>query len=228
MYVDQAVRFELILQHLPPPPARIFEIGFGAGELLRHLAVNGYDVSGCETNANHVENLKRSNQVKDVLRANGSKLPVPDDCFDCTLSSDVFEHVLPSNRDNFLSEAFRITRPGGTLLMTVWLHDTWSFRIYGAIRLILGRTLPSWYIEHLTIPHPSFEHVHRFFLEHTCDVKINRYQGPLNLAVMTLQHVAAAKWKFRVARKMGCLLPVAKHCDWLGRKTSCLFVGLKK
>lgn len=228
--IDQIVRFELIRQHLPAPPAHVFEVGFGGGQLLRWLAGHGYRVSGCEMNADQVERLRREpiEGVDEVLQANGAELPVPNESQDCVLSSDVFEHVLPEERDAFLAEKLRITKPGGWIVMTVWLHDTWSFRMYGAVQLMCARMLPQWYIEHLQIPHPKFEPIRAFFDAHCTDVSHRHYQGALNVAAMTLQHLAGHKRKRRLQRWLGCLRPVAQHGDWLGRRTSCLFVGRKR
>ena len=225
--IDQAVRFDLIKRHLPDPPANVFEVGFGAGALIRWLAEQGYRVSGCEVSEEDVRKLTDAPGIDRVLHANGNRLPVDDESQDCVLSSDVFEHVLPEHRDGFLAEKMRVVRPGGTVVMTVWLHDTLSFRAYGVVQLLFARMLPQWFIEHLQIPHPKLEDIEQVFRSNLEDVHVVKYQGTVNLMCMSLQHLAFHRWKFNVVRKLGFLEPVARRCDFFGRKTSALLVGRK-
>lgn len=225
--IDQAVRFDLIKRHLPTSPSRVFEVGFGGGALMRWLVEQGYTVSGCEVSEEDVKKIEGEPGVEQVLLANGNELPVESDSQDCVLSSDVFEHVLPEHRDGFLAEKIRVVKPGGTVVMTVWLHDTLSFRAYGVVQLIFARMLPQWFIEHLQIPHPKLEEIEQVFRSNLEEVNVVRYQGTVNLMCMSFQHLALHRWKFNVARKLGVLEPLARRCDFLGRKTSALLVGRK-
>jgi len=49
-------------------------------------------------------------------------LPLPDESCDCILSTQVLEHVLSPRI--YLAEAFRVLRPGGTLILTT--HGIWE------------------------------------------------------------------------------------------------------
>ena len=42
---------EFVLSHLPPPPARVLEVGCGSGELARVLSEEGYDVLAIDPRA---------------------------------------------------------------------------------------------------------------------------------------------------------------------------------
>jgi 2-polyprenyl-3-methyl-5-hydroxy-6-metoxy-1,4-benzoquinol methylase len=42
---------EFVLTELPPPPARVLEVGCGSGELARELAARGYDVLAVDPEA---------------------------------------------------------------------------------------------------------------------------------------------------------------------------------
>jgi SAM-dependent methyltransferase len=64
------------------------------------------------------------------IRPDGT-LPVPDDSFDSVLSIEVLEHV--EDPQTYLSECFRVLRPGGRLLLTtpfafVWHPDPVDYR----------------------------------------------------------------------------------------------------
>lgn len=50
---------EFLTIHLPPPPARVLEIGCGAGELARALAARGFDVVAIDPDAPDGEIFQR-------------------------------------------------------------------------------------------------------------------------------------------------------------------------
>lgn len=58
----------------------------------------------------------------DLLIDEGGLLPIPDGSCDCVLSTQVLEHVRDPIR--YLSEAHRVLRPGGALILTT--HGIWE------------------------------------------------------------------------------------------------------
>lgn len=46
-------------------------------------------------------------------------IPFADDEMDAVISISIFTHLTESSQDDFLSELFRVTRPGGTSFLTV-------------------------------------------------------------------------------------------------------------
>lgn len=231
MFIDQTIRFDLIHEQLPAAPQRIFEVGVGACELMRSLAGKGYEVSGCEISPEAVENARKTGLGSNVLLATGGSLPVPDCSFDCAITSDVFEHVYPQDRDQFLRELLRITRPGGKIVMTAWFHHTFSFSLFGAFHLLFLRRLPQWYLEHLMIDRPNLAATKQFFENNLQSVFVKEYQGPVNIMLTCVQVIASALVPHFLANKVKSILGMthvlAKRGDFLGAQTSAVFSGTK-
>jgi SAM-dependent methyltransferase len=72
----------------------------------------------------------------------GNVFPFEDSCFDSIVANEVFEHVF--NPDGFLSEAFRVLKPSGVILLTmpfVWdeheqPHDFARYSSFGIKSLL--------------------------------------------------------------------------------------------
>src|SRR5438093_2011599 len=61
--------------------------------------------------------LSNTCEGAEVLLGDVSALPWPDGSFDRVLSGDVIEHLDPAAGEAMLREAFRVLRPGGTLVV---------------------------------------------------------------------------------------------------------------
>jgi SAM-dependent methyltransferase len=57
--VSQSTFLEFAREHLPPPPARVLDVGCGQGELTTALSVAGYDVLGIDPLAPSGEHFRR-------------------------------------------------------------------------------------------------------------------------------------------------------------------------
>lgn len=66
--------------------------------------------------------LPGNRQAEVTIRKDGT-LPSADDSFDCVLSSQVLEHV--SDPMSYLREAFRVLRPGASLIIST--HGMWPY-----------------------------------------------------------------------------------------------------
>jgi 2-polyprenyl-3-methyl-5-hydroxy-6-metoxy-1,4-benzoquinol methylase len=222
--VDQQIRYSLIYEKLPPPPARICEIGVGGGWLISTLHEYGYDVYGCDKFVS--PRLSESSIGDRISQASGSRLDYPDDYFDVTFSCDVLEHVDPSDREAFLGEIVRITKPGGLIIVTAFFHNTKAFRLWGAAELLARASLPSWYCEHITIPLPKVEETHAFLARHIEAITTQKYQRALNLLGMWIQCNAPKK---RIALRASDLIAkILLRVDFFGRPTSRIYSGIKK
>jgi SAM-dependent methyltransferase len=94
---------------------RILDVGCGTGTMLGHLARYGRP-EGVDASAEAVR-FCRERGVEAVTHADGVPLPFDDDSFDLVTALDVIEHV--SDDGELLAELRRITRPDGTLLVSV-------------------------------------------------------------------------------------------------------------
>lgn len=118
-----------VLGSLPPPPARVLEIGAGTGDLASELEDGGYDVLAIDP----------SSDSADVVRLALLDLDEPPASFDAALAVVSLHHVEP------LEASFQrlavLIRPGGRLVVDefdVQAFDERAAAWWGAQRLALG------------------------------------------------------------------------------------------
>ncbi len=113
---DNEARLKLFqeLRNLPEKVAHevggksVLDVGGWGGSLANRM---GYDFPVCVDISPH-DNIKKVHYVRgDVLR-----LPFSDESFDYVIAKAVLHHV-PDNLDGALSELYRVTKRGGTLLV---------------------------------------------------------------------------------------------------------------
>jgi SAM-dependent methyltransferase len=94
-----------VARALPAPPARILEVGAGAGELAAELAARGYDVVAIDP----------ASDGTPVVPVPLHELDAPDASFDAAVAVVSLHHVEP------LAESVRrlaeVVRPGGALVV---------------------------------------------------------------------------------------------------------------
>jgi ubiquinone/menaquinone biosynthesis C-methylase UbiE len=96
----------------------VLEIGFGSGLNLACYPSHVRKITAIEPNAgmNRLaeRHLKQTSMAVDLQPLSGERLPLPDDSFDCVVSTFTLcsiDHV-----EQALREAFRVLRPGGHFL----------------------------------------------------------------------------------------------------------------
>jgi SAM-dependent methyltransferase len=102
---------ELLRRYLPPPPAKILDVGGGPGAHAKWLVADGYEVDLIDPIARHVE------QASSICRASigdARHLAAADDTYDVVLLLGPLYHLPdPADRLRALAEARRVVRPGG-------------------------------------------------------------------------------------------------------------------
>ena len=107
---------------------RILEIGAGTGRYSIPLAKEGFDVTAVELVAHNLDILKQKLDSSETLHAlQGNALDLSrfdDDCFDLTLLLGPMYHLFArEEKVKALSEAVRVTKPGGYLLVAYCMNE---------------------------------------------------------------------------------------------------------
>ncbi|MGO9088547.1 MAG: class I SAM-dependent methyltransferase [Candidatus Sulfotelmatobacter sp.] len=118
--LEQARTHELILRHLPPPPATIIDAGGGAGVYACWLAARGYQVHLIDPVPKHVEQARAASagQPEHPLASaevgDARRLPHADASADAVLLLGPLYHLVErEDRLACLREARRVLGPGG-------------------------------------------------------------------------------------------------------------------
>ena len=123
----------------------LLDLGCGSGELARHLAGIGYQVTGCDIAPEMLREAQTADLAQGVrwirLDPGWHTLPFASGSLDGVVAASVLEYV-PDPR-TVLRECARVLRPGGTLLCTVpdlahpvrWLE--WPLRLAARTPLAL-------------------------------------------------------------------------------------------
>jgi SAM-dependent methyltransferase len=137
-----------------PMSRPILDVGSGFGEFGRAFFEDPADV-GLDISQRDLRLSKETSAYRALVQADARQLPFADASFGTVMSVSVLEHipgVLP-----FFAEAYRVLRPGGTLVFSVPLADMDAYMaIPAAARRIGLRGAADAYVARV---HRSFKHV---------------------------------------------------------------------
>jgi ubiquinone/menaquinone biosynthesis C-methylase UbiE len=104
---------EILGRVLPPPPARILDVGGGPGRYAHHFAETGYEVHLIDPVPKHVARASDGPLASATL-GDARRLPHSAEAFDAVLMLGPLYH-LPDRSDRLgaLREAHRVLKPGG-------------------------------------------------------------------------------------------------------------------
>jgi 2-polyprenyl-3-methyl-5-hydroxy-6-metoxy-1,4-benzoquinol methylase len=126
---DRALRLIFLRAHVQPGET-VLDLGCGDGWMTAELAALGTRPAGVEIARAAVERAQRRHpQLTFALAAADGSLPLEDNAFDVVWSSEVIEHVADTAR--WLSEARRVLRPKGRLLLTTPNHSRLRLLVAG-------------------------------------------------------------------------------------------------
>jgi 2-polyprenyl-3-methyl-5-hydroxy-6-metoxy-1,4-benzoquinol methylase len=141
---------------------RVLDVACGSGLYTLLLALAGAKVAGQDIASESVamaeEALSRHGLSGDLKVGDAMKLLFEDRSFDAVISGDFVEHIDLRQKATFLSEVYRVLKPGGIFVvktpnLTYLTAVVWAKRVYAVSRL----RRPSIHIEH-TRGNPDFEH----------------------------------------------------------------------
>jgi len=114
--------FEILERHLPPPPARVLDVGGGTGVYALPLAARGHRVHLVDPVPLHVERARElssasGSPLEAATIGDARSLDVADSSVDVVLMLGPLYHLIDvSDRIAALSEARRVLVPGGLLI----------------------------------------------------------------------------------------------------------------
>jgi len=121
------------------PGMRVLDVGCGRGEILRRCAELGVEAYGVDY-APVAARMARDAGA--VYQADAKRLPFPSVSFDRVLMFDLVEHLHPWELDRALSEARRVLRLDGRLIIhtapNVW-YDRCAYPVVRLVRLLMGQ-----------------------------------------------------------------------------------------
>jgi SAM-dependent methyltransferase len=129
-------RFHVLARHLPSASAgaKWLDLGGGAGEFSVLAAQRGYEVVLVDSDRRNIENAGALGVPGVLADLNAPLNQFPNTSFEGASLIEIVEHVPQAER--LVSEAFRVLKSGGLLLLSTPNAVWWK----GRLRVLCGRT----------------------------------------------------------------------------------------
>ncbi len=200
--------------------ARILDVGAGEGYFCRLAAEQGYRrVEACD----YQKSLFKLPDVPFHQADLNRSIPLPDESVDCVVSIEVAEHI--EHHAQFLRELVRVTRKGGTIILTtpnvLSVTSRWHYFLYGYTDCAprpLDPTMEEYFMQHInpiSLPEILFW-MERFGAEMT-QLTTNRIRRSAWLPAILLYPVLAVAIRMKLLRReYSELLPLyRRHIRWV-------------
>lgn len=127
------------------PGDKILDLGCGSGRLIEIIGNKKVDYIGIDNSEKLIEIACQQYPNYHFQLFDGSRIPFPDDYFNKVFCIAVLHHI-PDNqlRIEFLKEAKRVLKPGGTMILSVWYlwqeKTYWYLLAKFTLKKLLGRS----------------------------------------------------------------------------------------
>lgn len=112
---------------LTPP---VLDIGCGFGEFAEVFFEKPIDV-GLDIDYRELTHAMKTRKYVSYTLADARKMPYPDNSFQTAVSISTLEHI--EHPEKVIEEAYRILKPGGTLVLTIVLDKLNDYIFYGPL-----------------------------------------------------------------------------------------------
>lgn len=131
------------------PGMAVLDVGCGRGEMLRHTTRLGARAFGIDYAQAAVRLSRRiaaevveQGGAASVSQASALYLPFAAETFDRVLMFDIVEHLYPAELALALTEAWRVLKPGGRIIVhtapNVW-YDRYAYPVVRLVRVLMGQ-----------------------------------------------------------------------------------------
>lgn len=110
--------YEVYLKRFRGNPGSVLEMGCGIGLFLEACQKNGVEAVGVEYEKEGVDACLEKGLVAYQHDLNKPLDYLEDESFDAVIANQVIEHVPDEAQENMVSEAYRLLKPGGQILLT--------------------------------------------------------------------------------------------------------------
>lgn len=118
-----------------PLTSPVLDIGCGFGEFAEVFFEKPIDV-GLDIDYREITHAMKTGKYISYTLADARKMPYADNTFQTVLSISTLEHI--KNPEKVIQEAYRVLRPGGTMIVTIVINTLNDYIFYGPLLKKIG------------------------------------------------------------------------------------------